>query len=183
MDGWKRFQRLARVKCPSASWNAPTMRNPVGRIRNIRAKMKKGTTPSQAQDMRPRDMRPGSLGAADTAGILPTLVTIAATARQGHAAEEVVPPSAPCGRACRARPLTKDAAYFTFAPTTVSHCFVMTPFDWSCWSRVGKTAFSYAAAGGNFARTSAGTLLFFTRSWKRMGWQYPFSQPTWPSSE
>src|SRR5713226_4932749 len=107
MDGWKRFQRLARVKCPSASWNAPTMRNPVGRIRNIRAKMKKGTTPSQAQDMRPRDMRPGSLGAADTAGILPTLVTIAATARQGHAAEEVVPPSAPCGRACRARPRGK----------------------------------------------------------------------------
>ena len=35
------------VKWPSTSWNPPTIRNSVGRIRNIRAKTKNGETPIQ----------------------------------------------------------------------------------------------------------------------------------------
>src|SRR2546422_4854293 len=32
--------------------------------------------------------------------------------------------------------------YFTFAPTTVSHSFVMVCFAWACCSSVGKIAFA-----------------------------------------
>src|SRR5262249_34170499 len=32
-------------------------------------------------------------------------------------------------------------SYFTLAPTTESHCLVMTPLAWACSSRVGNTAF------------------------------------------
>src|ERR1700761_4982776 len=48
--GWSRSRKLASVKWPCESWNAPTIRKPVGRIRNSSANVKNGTTPIQASN-------------------------------------------------------------------------------------------------------------------------------------
>src|ERR1700744_22578 len=66
--GWSRSRRLVSVKWPCASGNAPTIRKPVGRIRNISANTKNGTTPIHASngDARPgpstRGVGPGTVG-------------------------------------------------------------------------------------------------------------------------
>ena len=36
----------------------------------------------------------------------------------------------------------RKTRYFTVAPTTESHCLVMTSFAWPCCARVGKRALS-----------------------------------------
>src|SRR5262249_56998214 len=59
-------------------------------------------------------------------------------------------------RAARRDPGHPEFTYLTFAPTTLSHCLVMTSFAFACWSSVGKTALSYASAGGSLARRSPG---------------------------
>ena len=54
MEGWASAWMFSSVKFPSGVWNAPTMSRNVGRIRNIRAKMKNGATPSQLHGKRKR---------------------------------------------------------------------------------------------------------------------------------
>src|SRR4051812_28741559 len=49
--GWNKFAMLFNVKCPLTSWNAPTARWSVGRIRNRTAKTRNGATPSHAKEV------------------------------------------------------------------------------------------------------------------------------------
>src|SRR5262249_27167705 len=53
MDGWKRSRMLASVKWPALSWNPPTIRKLVGRMRKNSAKRKNGRTPRTSQETRP----------------------------------------------------------------------------------------------------------------------------------
>src|SRR6185295_7265804 len=64
MVGWKRSRRLASVRCPSASWNAPTIRKLVGRIRKKKANRKNGRTPRNAQENWPGRGAPAPADAA-----------------------------------------------------------------------------------------------------------------------
>jgi len=64
--GVKRWTMLTKVKWPSLSWNEPTTRCAVGRIRNRMAKAKNGATPSHAQDMGVAGARHGRVASKDS---------------------------------------------------------------------------------------------------------------------
>src|SRR2546422_7570506 len=95
------------------------------------AKTKKGTTPTHAHDT--------SLTHGGAAEEGPVAGATSAT----QVLRALAPPPDHPGEGWAAGCHTHwrhAEGYFTFAPTTVSHCFVMVCFAWACCSSVGKIA-------------------------------------------
>src|SRR5215510_13762415 len=130
MVGWKRSAMFCSVNRPWLSWKPPMARKLVGRIRNMTANTKKGTTPTQAHETWPsRDV---AADEEDRSG-----AGAATVAMTGPGAGGPLPRRSGGGDGGSR---SRRGDHFTLAPTTVSHCLVITCLDWSCCSRVGNMA-------------------------------------------
>src|SRR5215831_2851504 len=128
MVGWKRSAMFCSVNRPWLSWKPPTARKLVGRIRNMTANAKKGSTPTQAHEIWPS--RDAAVEDGDRAGA-------ATVAMAGAGARRPLPRRSGGGDGASG---SRPEDHFTLAPTTASHCLVIACLDWSCCSSVGNTA-------------------------------------------
>ncbi len=105
----------------------------MGKIKNMSAKVKNGTTPAHAHDTwLPHDGAAGEgpIGRRVTCGTkaFRALAPPPDHPGEGWAADWHIEPELSGPKHVGGT----GKGYFTFAPTTLSHCFVMTCFAWFC---------------------------------------------------